>query len=64
MLINSPGCGCVDAAFEVRRASVADSCEKPPDGDDWIHEVKFDGYRSQIIIDHDVRIFTRNGLLG
>ena len=35
--------------------------EKPPEGDDWIHEVKFDGYRSQIIIDHDVRIFTRNG---
>ncbi|RUX96132.1 MULTISPECIES: ATP-dependent DNA ligase [unclassified Mesorhizobium] len=36
--------------------------EKPPEGDGWIHEVKFDGYRSQIIIDHDVRIFTRNGL--
>jgi len=35
--------------------------EKPPEGEDWIHEVKFDGYRSQIIIDHDVRIFTRNG---
>ncbi|RJT37613.1 ATP-dependent DNA ligase [Mesorhizobium waimense] len=37
--------------------------EKPPEGDDWIHEVKFDGYRSQIIIDDaDVRIFTRRGL--
>ncbi|QPC90308.1 RNA ligase family protein [Mesorhizobium sp. INR15] len=36
--------------------------EKPPEGDDWIHEIKFDGYRSQIILDHDVRIFTRNGL--
>jgi ATP dependent DNA ligase domain len=35
--------------------------EKPPEGDDWIHEIKFDGYRSQIIFDHDVRIFTRNG---
>jgi bifunctional non-homologous end joining protein LigD len=35
--------------------------EKPPEGEDWIHEIKFDGYRSQIIIDHDVRIFTRNG---
>jgi bifunctional non-homologous end joining protein LigD len=33
----------------------------PPEGDDWSHEIKFDGYRSQIIIDHDVRIFTRNG---
>ena len=35
--------------------------DKPPEGDEWIHEIKFDGYRSQIIIDHDVRIFTRNG---
>ena len=25
--------------------------EKPPEGDEWIHEVKFDGYRSQIVID-------------
>ncbi|GLR41188.1 hypothetical protein GCM10007880_17040 [Mesorhizobium amorphae] len=37
--------------------------EKPPEGEGWIHEVKFDGYRSQIIIDDaDVRIFTRRGL--
>ena len=35
--------------------------DKPPEGDEWTHEIKFDGYRSQIIIDHDVRIFTRNG---
>ena len=27
--------------------------DKPPEGDDWIHEVKFDGYRSQIIIDEE-----------
>ncbi|TIT16106.1 MAG: hypothetical protein E5W86_24900, partial [Mesorhizobium sp.] len=25
--------------------------EKPPEGDGWLHEVKFDGYRSQIVID-------------
>ncbi|UVK45690.1 ATP-dependent DNA ligase [Mesorhizobium sp. AR07] len=37
--------------------------EQPPEGDDWIHEVKFDGYRSQIIIDEDgTRVHTRNGL--
>lgn len=36
--------------------------EKPPEGDGWIHEVKFDGYRSQLIIDDDgTRIYTRNG---
>jgi len=37
--------------------------DKPPEGDDWIHEVKFDGYRSQIIIDDEgTRVFTRRGL--
>jgi len=37
--------------------------EKPPEGDGWIHEVKFDGYRTQVIIDAEgVRIFTRRGL--
>ncbi|MER9005876.1 ATP-dependent DNA ligase [Mesorhizobium sp. M0862] len=37
--------------------------EKPPEGDAWIHEIKFDGYRSQIIIDEGgIRIFTRRGL--
>lgn len=36
---------------------------KPPEGDDWIHEVKLDGYRSQIVIDgDDIRIYTKNGL--
>ena len=37
--------------------------EKPPEGDGWIHEIKFDGYRSQIVRDAEgVRIFTRRGL--
>lgn len=37
--------------------------DKPPEGDGWIHEVKFDGYRSQIVRDADgVRLFTRRGL--
>ncbi|RWQ15731.1 MAG: ATP-dependent DNA ligase, partial [Mesorhizobium sp.] len=36
---------------------------KPPQGDEWMHEAKFDGYRSQIIIDAGgARIFTRRGL--
>ncbi|TIL55695.1 MAG: ATP-dependent DNA ligase [Mesorhizobium sp.] len=36
---------------------------KPPQGDGWTHEVKFDGYRTQIIIDAGgARIFTRRGL--
>ncbi|ESY13882.1 hypothetical protein X748_02660 [Mesorhizobium sp. LNJC386A00] len=37
--------------------------EKPPEGDGWSHEVKFDGYRPQMIIDEDgTRIYTRRGL--
>lgn len=34
--------------------------EQPREGDDWIHEVRFDGYRSQLIIDQD-SIYVRNG---
>ncbi|WP_181708758.1 non-homologous end-joining DNA ligase [Chthonobacter rhizosphaerae] len=35
---------------------------EPPAGEDWIHEIKHDGYRTQVIITpDDVRAFTRNG---
>jgi bifunctional non-homologous end joining protein LigD len=34
-----------------------------PDSPDWIHEIKFDGYRMQARIDHgDVRLLTRKAL--
>ena len=33
-----------------------------PEGDDWLHEIKHDGYRTQLVIDGaDMRAFTRNG---
>jgi DNA ligase D-like protein (predicted ligase) len=36
--------------------------DEPPEGDDWIHELKFDGYRTQIVIAGGrARLFTRNG---
>jgi bifunctional non-homologous end joining protein LigD len=36
--------------------------DTPPEGDGWIYEVKFDGYRLLARIDgEDVRLFTRNG---
>ncbi|MBN9004888.1 MAG: hypothetical protein J0H40_05680 [Rhizobiales bacterium] len=36
---------------------------KPPAGADWIHEIKFDGYRAQVhVSDKGTRIFTRSGL--
>jgi DNA ligase D-like protein (predicted ligase) len=35
---------------------------QPPEGDGWIHEIKYDGYRTQLIIDGSgVRAYTRNG---
>lgn len=37
--------------------------EKPPSGANWLHEVKFDGYRLEARIDNgDVRLLTRSGL--
>ena len=37
--------------------------DKIPGGDDWLHEIKYDGYRLQARIDGDhVRLLTRNGL--
>ncbi|MEH6743436.1 DNA ligase D [Hyphomonas sp.] len=36
--------------------------DAPPAGEDWIHELKFDGYRIQALISGDqVRLMTRNG---
>ncbi|MEZ2126766.1 MULTISPECIES: DNA ligase D [unclassified Sinorhizobium] len=36
---------------------------KPPPGDRWIHEIKFDGYRLQARIeDGEVKLLTRSGL--
>ena len=35
---------------------------KAPAGEDWIHEIKYDGYRIQLHLDGDTRkAFTRNG---
>lgn len=37
--------------------------EKPPERGDWIHEIKFDGYRIQARLDHGkVKLLTRRGL--
>lgn len=35
----------------------------PPEGEEWIHEKKFDGYRLQAIVENgEVRLLTRTGL--
>ena len=36
--------------------------DDPPAGDGWIHEIKYDEYRTQIVVDQgQARAFTRNG---
>ena len=30
---------------------VPTAVNEPPEDDDWIHEVKFDGYRTKLVID-------------
>jgi DNA ligase D-like protein (predicted ligase) len=41
---------------------LASPVDQPPEGKHWIHEIKHDGYRSQIVIERgQVRVFSRNG---
>lgn len=71
-----PGAGARNIAGTKRRAAkqggalppfvepcLATLQDKPPVGDNWLHEVKFDGYRLQARIDAGaVRLSTRSGL--
>ena len=44
---------------------LASQTKEAPPGDDWIHELKLDGYRIQVHIDRKgkiVQLYTRNGL--
>src|SRR5580700_7127401 len=37
--------------------------DQPPDGPDWLHEIKYDGYRMHARLDRGaVRLLTRTGL--
>jgi bifunctional non-homologous end joining protein LigD len=43
--------------------SLASPCEKPPSGPKWIHEIKYDGYRTHARIDGStIRLLTRKKL--
>jgi bifunctional non-homologous end joining protein LigD len=56
---NSPA-GKLPAFIDMQLATLADQV---PGGDDWLHEVKLDGYRMLCRIDKGkVRFFTRHGL--
>lgn len=37
--------------------------DAPPAGDEWSHEIKFDGYRTQVVKDADgIRLYTKSGI--
>ena len=41
---------------------LASSVDQPPEGKHWIHEIKHDGYRCQVLVERgEARVFTRNG---
>ena len=41
---------------------LASSVDQPPEGKHWIHEIKHDGYRCQVLLERGyARVFTRNG---
>ena len=41
---------------------LASPVDQPPEGKHWIHELKHDGYRCQVLLEPgQVRVFTRNG---
>ena len=45
--------------IEPQLASLVD---QPPEGKHWIHEIKHDGYRCQVLVERgQARVFTRNG---
>jgi bifunctional non-homologous end joining protein LigD len=42
--------------------ALATKIDKPPTGERWIHEIKFDGYRVQLhMANDDIKVFTRRG---
>jgi len=44
------------------KPQLASLVDQPPEGKHWIHEIKYDGYRCQVLLDRgQARVFTRNG---
>jgi DNA ligase D-like protein (predicted ligase) len=44
------------------KPQLATPVDQPPDGKHWIHEIKHDGYRCQLLLERGgARVFTRNG---
>jgi DNA ligase D len=54
--------GAVRAEMPSRVApQLATQTDSPPEGDDWVHEIKYDGYRTICLVENGkARLFTRN----
>ena len=51
------------ATLQFREIELATLADAVPQGPDWVHEVKFDGYRTLTVIDHgQVTMYSRSGL--
>ena len=45
------------------RPQLTELIDTAPEGPDWLHEIKFDGYRMHARLDHGViKLLTRTGL--
>src|SRR5215510_632574 len=52
----------VTAKLRFIEPQLASPVDQPPEGKHWIHEIKHDGYRSQVVIERGkARVFSRNG---
>ncbi|PJK29918.1 DNA ligase D [Minwuia thermotolerans] len=56
------GTGNGGMALEFIEPQLATLVDDPPEGEEWLHEIKYDGYRIQAKIkDGEVRLISRNG---
>ncbi len=45
-----------------RKPQLATDVDRPPEGENWIHEIKYDGFRLQAVRDgHRINLYTRRG---
>ena len=42
--------------------SLCERADHPPDGDDYLYEMKYDGYRMQLAVGDTIHLWTRSGL--